>query len=68
MIISTFQVNVGDVLQFQMATDPLGDLNTMNIQGFVSSAVPEPATMALNGLVLAGAAAGWAWKRRRTAA
>ena len=38
----------------------------LNIADFQS--VPEPATMALNGLVLAGAAAGWAWNRRRKAA
>lgn len=61
-------VRTNQAFEFGFQSGSSGDMAPLNISGFTATAVPEPATMVLNGLVLAGAAAGWAWNRRRKAA
>jgi len=63
----TIFLGIAQTLEFDIYSAP-GANNTLNIQLAEVTPVPEPATMALNGLVLIGATAGWAWNRRRKAA
>jgi hypothetical protein len=67
-IIPTFTVRTNQSFEFGFQTGPNSIIDSLQINSFIATAVPEPATMALNGLVLVGAAAGWFWNRRRKVA
>ncbi len=66
--IPAFTVLNNESFEFGFQSGPNAVIDSLQVQGFIATAVPEPATMALNGLVLVGAAAGWVWNRRRKVA
>lgn len=55
----------GETFGFYVTSSGDGLQPDFNVANYAS--VPEPATIAMNGLVLVGAAAGWVWNRRRKA-